>query len=194
MNSSPSVAAASRPDFRARLRDELARRRRVNRRYSVRAFGEFLGVDHSTLSQVLRGVRPVPAGCLRKWAARLKLGTEETEFYAAADGGDDFETLARRVRHMQWMSEAAALMANSAHWRLLQLLRAPDWRPDIRWAARRLETDVDQVNEALSRLLRLGLLRIEEGRWRDLSGLGEPDAGSLVEVALARLRGTMSGA
>ena len=80
--SATGIDTAWSPDFRTRLREELARRRGVNQRYSVRAFGEFLGVDHSTLSQVLRGIRPVPAGCVRKWASRLKLGREEIEVYA----------------------------------------------------------------------------------------------------------------
>ena len=186
-------SAVLRPDFRARLRDELVRRRSVNKRYSMRAFGEFLGVDHSTLSQVLRGVRPVPAGCLRKWAARLKLSAEEIELYAAADCGNDFETLAKLAHHMQWMAEASALMTKSAHWQLLQLLRAPDWRPDMRWAAQRLDIEVDELNEALSRLLRLGLLSID-GEWRDLSGLEEPSADRIVALALGRLRGAMSAA
>jgi transcriptional regulator with XRE-family HTH domain len=189
-----ALLTAQVPDFRARLREELARRRAVNRRYSVRAFGVFLGVDHSTLSQVLRGIRPVPNGCLRQWASRLKLGREETELYAAAEGGDDFATLARRVRQMQWMAEANALMTNPAHWQLLQLLRAPDWQPDLRWAARRLELGIDPLNEALSRLLRLGLLEVDGNQWRDLSGLAEPDAANVVDLALARLRGTMSAA
>jgi len=184
--------SARAPDFRARLREELARRRGVNRRYSVRAFGEFLGVDHSTLSQVLRGIRPVPQGCLRKWAARLKLGREEIELYAAAEGSDDFATLARRLRHMQWMAEAYSLMTNDAHWRLLQLLRAPDWRPDLRWAGQRLNLGNDQLNEALSRLLRLGLLKIDGSSWRDVSGLEDPDAAGVIDLALARLRATMS--
>lgn len=180
------------PDFRARLREELARRRQVNRRYSVRAFAEFLGIDHSTLSQVLRERRPVPADCLRRWAERLKMGPEEIELYAAAENGDDFESLARRVRRMQWMAEAGALMSNAAHWQLLQLLRAPDWRPDMRWAAERLGVGADQLNEALSRLLRLGLLKIEGGEWQDLSGLEPPVAANVVNLALARLRESMS--
>jgi transcriptional regulator with XRE-family HTH domain len=182
------------PDFRTHLREEFARRRRVNHRYSIRAFGEFLGVDHSTLSQVLRGVRAVPGGCLRKWAVRLKLGREQTELYAAVEHGDDFESLARRLRHMQWMAEATALMTNPAHWRLLHLLKAPDWRPDMRWAAARLGADIDQLNEALSRLLRLGLLNIQGDEWRAQSGLADADATHVIEVGLARLRGAMSAA
>lgn len=191
MNTIRSTAAGT-PDFRARLREELERRRRINRRYSLRAFGDFLGIDHSTLSQILRGTRPVPGGCVRQWATRLRLGKEEIELYAAAERGDDFETLARRVHHMQWMAEAAALMANPAHWQLLQLLRAQDWRPDLRWMAQQLGLDIDQLNDALSRLLRLRLLEIDGDAWRDQRGLEAPDPAKVVDVGLARLRSAMS--
>jgi hypothetical protein len=192
MSEHPGGGAA--PDFRHRLREELARRRGVNRRYSVRAFAEFLGADHSTLSQILRNRRPVPAACLREWAARLRLGTEETELYQAAIEGEDFAAFERRRHHMSWMAEAAALLSRPAHWQLLQLLRAPDWRPDMRWAAARLGTDVDELNDVLARLLRLGLLEAgADGSWHDRSGLEELDAQCLLECALGRLRSSMSG-
>lgn len=190
--STANVDSIAIPDFRARLREELARRRKVNRRYSLRAFADLLGVDHSTLSQVLRNMRPVPAGCARDWARRLKLSGELGELYAAAEDGDDFEALGRRMRHMQWMAEAAAVTNNAAHWRLLQLLRAPDWRPDMRWAAQRLDIDADQLSDALLRLLRLGLLTMHGREWRDTSGLESPVAENVVDLALARLRHGMS--
>jgi transcriptional regulator with XRE-family HTH domain len=192
MNSPPPSAAVP-PDFRDRLRDELVRRRAVNRRYSVRAFADFLGTDHSTLSQILRGRRPVPATSLRGWALRLRLGSEETELYCAAIAGEDLASFEKRQRHMNWMTEAAALLSRPAHWQLLQLLRAPDWRPDTRWIAARIGTHVDDINDALARLLRLGLLETgADGSWRDCSGVEELNAQRLLECALARLRSSMS--
>lgn len=181
------------PDFRALLCEELARRRRVNRRYSLRAFGEFLDIDHSTLSQVLRGIRPLPPGCLRRWAKRLDLGTEVTKLYEAAESGEDLANLEKRLRHMQWLAEATALMTEAAHWRLIELLRAPEWRPDTRWAAQRLGVTVDDLNIAVSRLLRLGMLEVDaDGRWRDLSGFDAPTQQQFVECALGRLRALRS--
>lgn len=43
--------------LRTILRDELSRRRRVNPRYSLRAFARSVEIEHSTLSQLLRGKR-----------------------------------------------------------------------------------------------------------------------------------------
>ena len=190
-------ATPARPDFRARLNDELLRRRRVNRRYSLRAFGEFLAVDHSTLSQILRGRRAVPAGCVRLWGTKLGLGPEEIELYSAAEQAEDFASLDQGLRRLQWMAEAAALLSRESHWEILRLLREPDWRPDVRWIAGRSGTAIDDLNDAIARLLRLGLLSVgADGVWRDCSGCNDaqaPTAERIREVALAKLRLVMSG-
>ena len=63
--------------FRARLEQELRDRHASNPRYSLRAFAAFLGTDHSTLSQILRGKRRAPAAQIRKWTKKLGLDGEE---------------------------------------------------------------------------------------------------------------------
>jgi hypothetical protein len=181
------------PDFRERLREEFARRRQVNARYSLRAYAEWLDIDHSTLSQMLKGNRAVPTPWLRKWSAKLGLGEEETAIYAAAAQADDPLELETRLRTKLWIGEAQSFLNSSVHWRLLQLVRTPQWRPDIRWAARHLAVGVDELNEALSRLLRLSLLRIgSDGSWREASGLTELTEAGLKECALGRIRAAMS--
>ena len=45
--------------LRTILQDEFARRRRTNSRYSLRAFARSVHIEHSTLSQLLRGKRPL---------------------------------------------------------------------------------------------------------------------------------------
>jgi transcriptional regulator with XRE-family HTH domain len=177
------------PDLRTRLREELARRRRVNRRYSLRAFGAFLDIDHSTLSQILRGRRPIPVGALSTWAARLGLGPQETEIYRAVALAESPAARERRVRLHHWLGEAAEILGSPAHWRLLALLREPGFRADIRWVAAKLELGADDINDAFARLLRLGLLRVEtDGTWRDATGLPEPSEQAVKELALARAR------
>lgn len=176
------------PDIRVPLRAELDRRRAVNRRYSLRAYAEWLGVDHSTLSQFLRGVRPAPDETVRAWAARLGMGREEAEMYVAAAACDP-AAFAAQSRHLHWLGEATAIVSNPAHWKLLELVREPEFRPDMRWAAQRLNLDIDDLNDALSRLLRLGMLDVgANGAWRDTSGLSWPSECAVKECALARAR------
>jgi transcriptional regulator with XRE-family HTH domain len=173
--------------FREMLNAELARRRQVNPRYSVRAFAAYFGVDHSTLSQILRGRRAVPADRITDWATLLGLGPEETAVHSA--DADDADDLNARIRRARWLGEACALLRGPAHWQLLELLRSPDWQPDTRWVAARIGAGVDDVNDALTRLLRLGMVTIgSDGAWRDTSGLAHPDACNVRERVLERLR------
>jgi transcriptional regulator with XRE-family HTH domain len=59
--------------FRSYLEEELARRAGRNPRYSLRAFARHLGVDHSTLSQWLRGRRTISSRAIERLGARLRL-------------------------------------------------------------------------------------------------------------------------
>ena len=112
--------------FRRLLESELARRSSRNRRYSLRAFARYLDVDHSTLSQWLRGRRTITPRTVASLAPRLGCAPGTPPDLA-----------------------------------ILGLVRQEGFHPDSRWIARSLGIGVDDVNVALQRLLRLGLLRME---------------------------------
>jgi transcriptional regulator with XRE-family HTH domain len=177
------------PNFRERLRQELESRRSKNPRYSLRALATFLGTDHSTLSQVLRGTRPVPARRIRSWAKKLGCGREETTVYIAAEHVPDAQTAERHQQLRQWTAEALSVVSDPVHWRILRLSRAADFQADCRWIAEETDSTVDQVNLALSRLLRLGLLEMSAaGKWKDLTGLRRLTEPEFRKLALARVR------
>jgi hypothetical protein len=54
------------------LETEFARRRRVNPRYSLRAFARSVNLEHSTLSQLLRGKRVMTWKSIREIASRMR--------------------------------------------------------------------------------------------------------------------------
>ena len=68
--------------FREVLAAELQRRCRRNRRYSLRAFGRALGVDHSTLSQVMRGGRRLTPRAVLRLASRLGVPQHQADAFA----------------------------------------------------------------------------------------------------------------
>ena len=68
--------------FREVLAAELQRRCRRNRRYSLRAFGRALGIDHSTLSQVMRGGRRLTPRSVLRLATRLGIPQHEADAFA----------------------------------------------------------------------------------------------------------------
>jgi hypothetical protein len=175
--------------FRERLKREVEARRYQNPRYSVRALALLLETDHSTLAQILRGTRRVPAMHIRRWAKKLGISAEETSAYIAGEHAPDAQTAQRQHQLRQWAAEALAVTSEPAHWRILRLCRGAEFHADCRWIAKTIGASVDEVNLAFSRLLRLGLLEINgAGQWKDASGLRRFTAGEFRKVALARIR------
>jgi len=155
--------------FRAALRRELAARCGRNPQYSLRSFAAHLGIDNATLSQLLRGKRPLTARTIETLGTALGFDaaaiatfqeTEKLPHPAAAA-----EESARRLA-----ADAAIATADWWHEAILELVRLEDFRPDSRWIARVLDLSVDDVNVALQRLVRLGLLEMQGERWVDRSG------------------------
>ncbi len=101
--------------FRGRLEHEFAARSAKNARYSLRAFAAFLGTDHSTLSQILKGTRPVPISQLRAWAKKLRLSREEIAVFDAAEDVASIEDAAREAQLRHWTAEAMAIVTERVH-------------------------------------------------------------------------------
>jgi transcriptional regulator with XRE-family HTH domain len=112
--------------FRTVLQAEFDRRRAANARYSLRAFARALSVNHSTLSQMLRGKRRVTARNVRALGPPLRLN-------AAV------------------IAELCAIEHESA---VLAVLEQPRFRADSRWVATMAGIPLDEVNVTLQRLLR----------------------------------------
>lgn len=79
--------------FRAVLAEEFARRRQVNPRYSLRAFAGSLGMEHATVSQLLRGSRPITNKSMTTIGARLRW----TGSQVLARAGEECKFDSRRI-------------------------------------------------------------------------------------------------
>jgi hypothetical protein len=175
--------------FRERLEQEFAARRKKNPRHSLRAFAAFLGTDHSTLSQILRGNRRTPAARIRAWSRKLGLSPEEAAVYIAAQHLPDAATAQRQEQLRHWTAEAIGIVTGNAHWEIVRLSRTAGFRADCRWIAGQAGLTVDQVNLALSCLLRLGLIEIgPDGKWQDLTGLSSLSERQFRKLALETIR------
>lgn len=127
--------------FRERLQAEFAERKQRSPRYSLRAFARFLGTDHATLSQLLRGRRHLTPRMATLLGRRLGFSSAEI---------------------------AEARLEQNAE-AILRVARSPSFRPDSRWIATRTGLPVDTVNASLDRLIRHGaLVMASTTRWRAL--------------------------
>ena len=70
--------------FRTFLQAELARRCARSNQYSLRAFARFLELDHSTLSQLLRGKRRLTDRTIRRCGVRLGLDEDSIAEFTRA--------------------------------------------------------------------------------------------------------------
>lgn len=121
----PSLATILGMRFRELLSNEFDRRRARNPRYSLRSFAQFLRVDHSTLSQIIRGCRRLTPRAINNLGRRLGV--------AAAV-----------------LRESAATENDVV---VLRAMTRPSFRPDVRWIAVRTGLSIDDINISLHRLL-----------------------------------------
>jgi uncharacterized protein (TIGR02147 family) len=157
-------------EFRLYLQSELARRCGANPQYSLRSFAMQLGINHSTLSQLLRGKRVMTTRMVESLGARLGLGPEEIHDFAERERQTDHRFLSNEIRLLTM--DTVALLSDGSHRSILELTHMEGFRPDSRWIARTLDLTTDEVNMALSRLTRLGLLEMAApDQWIDRSGV-----------------------
>ena len=176
-------------EFQERLKREFELRRKRNPRYSLRAFAAFLKTDHSSLSQMLRNKRRIPVSQLREWGRKLEMTREEVAAYVAAQHVPDISITSRQEQLRHWTAEALAIVSDRSHWQIVHLSRVPGFQADCRWVARQIGITVDEVNVALSRLLRLRLMEIGRGgKWKARLGSGPYTESEFRKRALVRVR------
>ena len=155
--------------FRLFLQSELGRRCTKNSQYSLRAFAKYLGVDHASLSQLLRGKRALTARMILKLGTRLGLDRPAVDGYVAREAiwGSNSEDAPSLIEMRRLADDTSAVISEWHHYAILELTRLQHFKPDSRWIARVLGIEADLVNLALSRLLRLGLLEMVARRPMD---------------------------
>ena len=183
--------------FRLYLQAELARRCSTNSQYSLRSFALQLNINHSTLSQILRGKRLLTDQMIGKLGERLALDRPTIDAFILREQLGSPQARSSQGAIKQLAHDTVSLISNIYHYSILELVRLPEFKPDSRWIARVLNLTVDEVNLALARLLRLGLLEmVSADEWVDKSG-GEittlEDFSQAAVQHLAKLVRTSSG-
>jgi len=156
------------------LNHELGRRVKVNSRYSQRGFARSLGLSPGELSEVLRGKRKLGLKGALKISRSMGLNPAETRHLLQ---------LAQIERSKEWnietrlTSEPAPLTGTAVnddvfhlvsewyYFAILTLFETKDFHWNSLWIAKRLGITRTQVKVAMDRLLRMGLVKKENGRF-----------------------------
>ena len=117
------------------------------------------------------------------------MDAEEATAYVAAEHVPDTARAEREEQLRHWAAEAMSVVTERVHWEILRLCRTTAFHYDCRWIAKQIGTTVDEVNLALSRLLRLRLVEVSAGgEWRDMTNLVKPTEKEFRKLALTRVR------
>src|SRR5687767_14389818 len=71
--------------FRDALAADFDRRRDGRPTYSLRRFARYLGVNHGTLSRLLRGSRPIPSRTVRLLGSRIGLSAGQIATFSTIE-------------------------------------------------------------------------------------------------------------
>lgn len=167
-------------DYRAFLRDWFEARKKVNPRFSYRAFARKAGLSSpSLLIAIVQRQRNLTGTTCPAFIKAMGLGPDEALFFAALVDLDQGETAAERnaawekVRATRRFREARQLEGAAfdaiAKWTFAavrEMAACPGFVADAAWIARRLRPPVSEADarEALDGLLALGLLESRGGK------------------------------
>lgn len=144
------------------LREKFEARRKLNPRYSLRAFAKFLGVHPGTLGHVLSGERKLPLEISLRVAKRLSL--KPRDILESFDGEGDASNPAYRTLTEKEFSALAA-------WHHYAIVAALTVRQMGAIAlADSLSLSQAQCSSALNRLERLGIIQMTERGYRVKDG------------------------
>lgn len=167
-------------DYRQILKEELNHRCEQNPRYSLRAFARDLELSPSRLSEILNEKQGLSRKAALKITKKLGLREEEAKHFcdlvSVKHARSHREKEDAQLRLLQRQSEiekdeffqlqldAFKIISDWFHLGILELMNMKGFRSDERWISRRLGVSVIQVELAVERLIRVGLLKKMNGQ------------------------------
>jgi len=160
------------------LKTHLESRCRTNSRYSLRAFARDLGMSSGRLSEILNGKLGMSELAAKQVARRLGLSAEETDHFCMLVVASDARSRVKRSKALSHLAQlqvhhnemaqlqldAFKVISEWYHFALLELTTLKGFKSDAAWIARRLGITRFEVNQAIPRLKKLGLLDEKNGR------------------------------
>jgi uncharacterized protein (TIGR02147 family) len=169
------------------LRDVLIRRMQKNPRYSSRALARDLGISPTYLSLIMSGKRKLSLRAAQRFGSALGLEEKDRESFltsvawSAVANGKAGVLLGKLLKPAPRASGAEASVEYFAaeadqlrcltEWyypAILDLATCENFKPDVRWVAKRLRIPVHAVEDAIDRLVRLKLLEVTSKGWRKI--------------------------
>jgi uncharacterized protein (TIGR02147 family) len=146
-------------DFRFFLQNELSFRCSKNPNYSLRSFARFLSISPSALSAMMNGKRPITEKMKERLGFRMGLSIEQLKNLRAKPHGNSRISKTTHEDHFQQLTiDTFTVISEPYHYALLELMKTQDFHWDSKWISQRLDKTVSEINFAIERLERVGIL------------------------------------
>lgn len=147
------------------LQKEFLRRRKINQRYSLRAYANFLEVDQSLLSKIMNRQRAPSASLVEQICAKLRLRHQDRVFEIHnqnlnSNSKEDSSQGIALNSYINLLEDELNLLENWLHFAVLELVKTKDFKPDVKWMAQRFGVHKNEMDDVLARLARRGFIRI----------------------------------
>lgn len=155
--------------FRELLREQLKERTDANPSYSLRAFARQLGVSASGLSMMMSAKTPVTLSFIEKIGEKLNLLEEDIHKHQL-DLLNEKSKINFKLRDYEVIDfDCFEIIKDWYHYGILNLMRTKDFQAKPSWIAKRLGITLGEVQGAIERLQKAGILEIKNGKWKDVS-------------------------
>lgn len=153
-------------DLRLLLQEALTERCERNPKYSLRAFAQSLAISPAALSAILNNKRPISSKMHYRLGLKLGLSLEELNLIPQRAHGNRHKTFEKSEQVSPQPQQIAVdtfnVISEPHHYALMELVRTHDFKNNHRWMAQRLGITTSEVNFAIQRLVRVGLLHRDE--------------------------------
>jgi predicted transcriptional regulator len=145
------------------LKNVFYERCRQNEQYSLRAFARSLSVPVSSLSEIMNEKRPLSKKLINELGKKLNMSEGQISglIQTKNKSPDDYQQIAL---------DSFYIISEWHHYGILQLLKTKDFKNDSSWIAKRLNITSSCAQQAIDRLLRVGILETsEDGKLTDVT-------------------------
>ncbi len=154
-------------DYKDCINRYLGEKQQKNTLYSLRAFARDLDISPSILSKILNDKKTPSLALGTKIAIALKLGRNEQRLFidslskkiVSEQGSIDSKDL----EIVQFDIDNYEIVSKWYHYAILELTFVDNFQSDSSWIANELGISEQEVNDAISRLLSVGLLEEVDG-------------------------------
>jgi uncharacterized protein (TIGR02147 family) len=154
-------------DYRPWLCEEFTKRCQRNPSYSIRAFANLLGVNSSSLSQILAGKRKISSKMLASFID--KIGAEPQtkdallKYALSKSKKNQIESMDASEIYRQMTLDTFAIISEWYHYAIMELTFVTNFKNAPGWIGSKLGISADEARIAIERLKRLNLLEEKDG-------------------------------